>query len=142
MLKAWSVERLLLEFDPRDAELLLRERHSLAAAGIEIETFGGNTLQVRSLPAGLETHDPRAFLSAVLDELLHDPAGGGRFARERIARTLAARAAAGVTARLDEAAPLLARLFACDLPYCTADGRPTLTEFSIGELEKRFGIRR
>lgn len=133
---------VLLEFDPRDAELLMRERHSLAAAGIEIETFGGNTLQVRSLPAGLETQDPRAFLSAVLDELLHDPAGGARFARERIARTLAARAAAGVTARLDEAAPLLARLFACDLPYCTADGRPTLTEFSIGELEKRFGIRR
>jgi hypothetical protein len=26
------------------------------------------------------------------------------------------------------------------LPYCTADGRPTLTEFGLRELERRFGI--
>jgi DNA mismatch repair protein MutL len=133
---------ILLEFDPRDADYLVRERYSLAAAGIDLESFGGNTVQIRSLPSGLETTDPRAFLSGVLDELLHDPAAGARFTRERIARTLAARAAAGITPRLAEALPLLGRLFACSLPFCTADGRPTLTEYSISELEKRFGIRR
>jgi DNA mismatch repair protein MutL len=133
---------ILLEFDPRDADCLVRERQSLAAAGIDLESFGGNTVQIRSLPSGLETTDPRAFLSGVLDELLHDPAAGARFTRERIARTLAARAAASITPRLAEALPLLGRLFACSLPFCTADGRPTLTEYSISEVEKRFGIRR
>jgi DNA mismatch repair protein MutL len=41
---------------------------------------------------------------------------------------------------LVEARSLLTELFACDLPYCTADGRPTLTEYGVRELERRFGI--
>jgi len=93
------------------------------------------------LPACLGIADPRPFLAGLLDELLHDPAAGAaRFAFERLARLLAKRAAALVVPRLVEARPLLAELFACELPYCTADGRPTLTEFGLRELERRFGM--
>lgn len=130
---------VLLEFDPRDVDLLLRERTNLSEAGIEIESFGGNTLQIRSLPADLGVGDPRGFLSGVLDEILHDPSSGARFARDRLARTLAKRAVVGTEARLPEARALLEELFQCELPYCAADGRPTLTEFGMRELEKRFG---
>jgi DNA mismatch repair protein MutL len=72
--------------------------------------------------------------------MLHDPAAGGRFAIERLARLMARRAAAASEPRLAEARPLLEELFTCELPYCTADGRPTLTEFGMRELERRFGI--
>jgi DNA mismatch repair protein MutL len=133
---------VLLELDPRDLDLLLRERISLADAGIEVEAFGGNTVQVRTLPGCLDIDDPRPFLGEMLDELLHEPVSGARFAIERLARMLAKRAAALVQPRLIEARPLLVELFACDLPYCTADGRPTLTEFGMRELERRFGIQR
>ena len=131
---------VLLELDPRDLELVLRERSALEDAGIEVEAFGGNTLQIRSLPACLAVEDPRAFLGALMDELLHDPAPGARFALDRLARMLAKKAAALVLPRLAETQPLLAELFACELPYCAADGRPTLTEFSMKELDRRFGI--
>ncbi len=131
---------VLLELDPRDLDLLLRERLTLAEAGIEVEAFGGNTVQIRTLPARLGIADPRSFLGEVLDELLHDPVSGARFALDRLARVLAKRAAVLAEARLVEARPLLTELFACDLPYCTADGRPTLTEFGLRELERRFGI--
>ena len=131
---------VLLELDPRDLDVLMRERIALAEAGIELESFGGNTVQIRALPACLGIGDPRGFIGGLLDELLHDPATGARFAFDRVARTLARRAASLVEVRLNEAEPLLAELFACDLPYCTADGRPTLTEFGMRELEKRFGI--
>jgi DNA mismatch repair protein MutL len=131
---------VLLEFDPRDADLLLRERLALAAAGIELESFGGNTIQVRSLPEALGVSDPRTFLGGLLDELLHDPASGARFAFERLARTLARRAAQASECRLVEARPLLESLFRCELPYCAADGRPTLTQFGMAEIERRFGI--
>jgi len=132
---------VLLDMDPRDLDLLLRERAALAEAGIELEPFGGNTIQIRALPACLGIDDPRPFLGGVMDELLHDPvAGAARFTIERVARLLAKRAAALVEPRLAEARPLLAELFACELPYCTADGRPTLTEFGLRELERRFGI--
>lgn len=131
---------VLLELDPRDLELVLRERSALEDAGIEVEAFGGNTLQIRSLPACLAVEDPRAFLGALMDELLHDSAPGARFALDRLARMLAKKAAALVLPRLAETQPLLAELFACELPYCAADGRPTLTEFSMKELDRRFGI--
>lgn len=131
---------VLLELDPRDLDLVLRERMALQEAGIEVEAFGGNTLQVRSLPAFLTVDDPRPFLGALMDELLHDSAPGARFAVDRLARVLARRASSLVVPRLAETQPLLVDLFACDLPYCAADGRPTLTEFSMRELDRRFGI--
>ena len=130
---------VLLDLDPRDVELVLRERLALMEAGIEVEAFGGNTLQIRSFPAILPVDEPREFLGALLDELLHDPAPGARFAIDRLARTLAKRASALALPRLSETRPLLAELFSCQLPYCASDGRPTLTEFSIKELERRFG---
>ena len=129
----------LIELDPRDHELLVRERLTLASSGIEVEPFGGNTLQVRSLPACLGVADPRLFISALIDELLHEAVPNGRFAFERVARLLARRAAIGQSIRMIETPALLEALFSCELPYCAPDGRPTLTEFSIRELERRFG---
>jgi DNA mismatch repair protein MutL len=131
---------VLLELDPRDLDLLLRERIALTDAGIEVEPFGGNTVQIRTLPACLGIENPRPFLGELLDELLHEPVSGARFAFERLAKVLAKRAANLVLPRLAEARPLLVELFSCDLPYCAADGRPTLTEFGMRELERRFGI--
>ena len=131
---------VLLELDPRDLDLVLRERMALQEAGIEVEAFGGNTLQVRSLPAFLSIEDPRSFLGALMDELLHDSTPGARFAVDRLAKVLAKKASALVTPRFAETQRLLAELFLCELPYCAADGRPTLTEFSMKELERRFGI--
>ena len=130
---------VLLELDPRDLDLVLRERMALQDAGIEVEAFGGNTLQICSIPACLPVADPRFFLGALMDELLHDSAPGARFAFDRLARVLAKKAASLVIPKLGETVPLLAELFTCELPYCAADGRPTLTEFSMKELERRFG---
>ena len=131
---------VLLEMDPRDLDLVLRECMALAEAGLEVEAFGGNTLQVRCLPACLPIDDPRPFLGALMDELLHESAPGARFAFERLARLLAKRAAGLVSPKLAECERLLTELFACELPYCTPDGRPTLTEFGMKELARRFGM--
>ncbi len=131
---------VLLELDPRDLDLVLRERMALGEAGIEVAAFGGNTLQVTSFPACLPVEDPRAFLGALMDELLHDSSPGARFAIDRLARVLAKRASALVIPKLAETRLLLEELFACELPYCAADGRPTLTEFGMRELDRRFGI--
>jgi len=131
---------ILLELDPRDLELLLREKSALHHAGIEIEPFGGNTIQVRSLPATLHPEDPRALITALIDELLHQSASGPKFAFERCAKIIARRSAANVLPRLAEARALLDQLFLCHLPYCTPDGRPTLSLFSLRELDRRFGV--
>jgi DNA mismatch repair protein MutL len=133
---------LLFELDPRDLDLLLRERMALLDAGIEIEAFGGNTLQVRSLPEGLPLGDPHGFIDELLEELLHGPAATARFTFDRVSKAIAMKAAQRVTPRLTEAAALLEELFHCDLPYCGADGRPTLTEYNRKDIDRRFGVGR
>jgi DNA mismatch repair protein MutL len=129
---------VLIDLDPRDLDMILREKGNLAEAGIEVEGFGGNTLRVTALPASIPINQPLQFIGELLDELLHESVPGKRFAFERMARLLARKAALPVSASLSEAKPLLDELFHCELPYCAADGRPTLSEIGMKELTRRF----
>ncbi|MGJ8632901.1 MAG: DNA mismatch repair endonuclease MutL [Luteolibacter sp.] len=133
---------ILVELDARDVDLLLREKMALMEAGLELEDFGGNTLQIRSLPACIALEDPAGFLDDMLEELLHGPVAAGKFAFEKLARIIAKQAASRIRPRLSETVALLEDLFHCDLPYCAADGRPTLTEYSRKDIDRRFGVGR
>ena len=63
---------------------------------------------------------------------------GSRLAFDHLAKLLARRAALAESPRPQEALRVLEVLFRCELPYCAPDGRPTLSEFSLRELERRF----
>lgn len=131
---------LLIELDPRDRDLILRAHDSMLQAGIELGDFGGGTIQVRSLPAFLHLHDPRSFVHDVIDGVV-TASHNSLMPFDKLARLIAKHA--GLQQKIDESSiPLLLdELFQCDLPYCAADGRPTLSEFSLREIEKRFGYR-
>lgn len=132
---------LLIDLDPREMDVVLRNQESFATAGLELGDFGGGTLQVRSLPAFLHLTDPRAFVHEVIDDLIAGGAGGAKLAYDKLARALAKRAGWQEKISAGNTMELLDQLFTCDLPYCAADGRPTLSEFSLRELERRFGNR-
>lgn len=129
---------VLLEPGPRECDLALRHREEFARAGIELEAFGTGTLRVGSLPDFLRVGDARAFLTGLIDELASGQIPGARLGFEALARQLARRAALAEAPRPQEAMKLLEILFDCELPYCAPDGRPTLTEYSLRELERRF----
>ncbi len=129
---------VLIEPGPRECELALRHRADFATAGIELEDFGSGTLRVGSLPDFLRIPDPRGFVTGLIDELAAGQSPGARAAFELLAKLLARRAAIAEAPRPQEAMKLLAVLFDCELPYCAPDGRPTLSEFSMRELERRF----
>ncbi|MFM2170703.1 MAG: mismatch repair endonuclease MutL [Verrucomicrobiota bacterium] len=132
---------LLIELDPREVDVAMRNRDRFGTAGLELGEFGGGTLQVRSLPAFLQLADPRAFVHDVLDDLIAGGMAGPNLAYDKLARLLAKRAGLQESITENSIPPLLEELFTCDLPYCAADGRPTLTEFSLRELDRRFGYR-
>jgi DNA mismatch repair protein MutL len=132
---------LLIELDPREMDVVMRNQESFATAGLELGDFGGGTLQVRSLPVFLRVSDPRGFVHEVVDDLIAGGAGGARIAFDKLARAIAKRCGWQQVIHSESAQELLEELFTCDLPYCAADGRPTLTEFSLRELERRFGNR-
>ena len=129
---------LLIEPGPRECELALRHRDGFALAGIELEDFGGGTLRIGTLPDFLRLPDVRAFVTGLIDDLADGHAPGARFAFEILAKALARRAAQMEAIRPQEALRVLELLFQCELPYCAPDGRPTLSEFSMRELERRF----
>jgi DNA mismatch repair protein MutL len=130
---------VLLEPGPRECDLALRHREEFARAGIELEAFGSGTLRVGSLPDFLRLADARGFLTGLIDDLAAGHTPGTRFGFEAFARQLARRAALAESPRPQEAMKLLEILFECELPYCAPDGRPTLTEYSMRDLERRFG---
>lgn len=129
---------VLLEPGPRECELALRHRDEFAKAGIELEDFGSGTLRIGALPDFLNLADARAFLTGLIDELAAGQLPGSRLAFDHLAKLLARRAALTESPRPHEALRVLEVLFRCDLPYCAPDGRPTLSEFSLRELERRF----
>jgi DNA mismatch repair protein MutL len=130
----------LIELDARDLDVVLTNMENFTEAGISIEPFGGSTLQVRSMPAVLSAKDPRAFITTLIDELVETVGAkrGKHLAFEIFAEKLAKRAAWNEVCKLSGAEHLLAQLFKCDLPYCAPDGRPTLIQISLKELERKF----
>jgi len=132
---------VLVELDPREADVVERNLEGLAEAGLEIEPFGGRTFQVTSVPVFLSSGDPQSFLHELVERLIEGAGGAIRHvAGDQLARALARQAGVGEPARADRAERLLRELFACELPYCAADGRPTLLELSLGELERKFQV--
>lgn len=131
----------LLELEALDAELVIRHATHFADAGMAVEAFGGNTIKVSSLPAFLKVSDVRGFLLELVDEL-HETVGARRgkaVAFEAFAAGVARRIGKREPCRIDHADGLLSAMFACDLPYCTPDGRPTLIHISLNELDRKFG---
>jgi DNA mismatch repair protein MutL len=131
----------ILELDAVDADLVLRHAEHFAEAGMVVEDFGGSTVKVSSLPAFLELSDVHGFLLELVDEL-HATVGtrrGKALAFESFAAGVAKRIGRNEPCRRDHAEALLKAMFACDLPYCTPDGRPTLIHISLNELDRKFG---
>lgn len=129
---------ILLELDARDADVVLRNSDNFAEAGMTISAFGGSTVQVSSLPAFLQEDGARHLLMSLVDELSE----GGKKARALAWEVFASRLSklAGVREKYEsvQSERLLKALLACDLPYATSDGRPTLIQLSLQELERKF----
>jgi DNA mismatch repair protein MutL len=76
----------------------------------------------------------------MIDELIDTQGArrGKQMAFESFAETLSNRISKYESCDLRGVENLLDEMFACDLPYCTPDGRPTLIQISMKELEKKF----
>ncbi len=109
--------------------------------GFYAEPFGGRSLRVLSVPAGVE--GPRA--QALLEEILEvSEAGDRRLSAQtlalRIAATIACHAAIKVNMALppEKMAWLLTALAATRHPMTCPHGRPVLLRYSLREIEQAF----
>ncbi len=110
----------------------------LDRVGFTVRPFGGNTVTIEAVPPSVEgSGREEEFLIGLLDDLA---AGGGGTVGERLAASLACRAAVKFGFRLDpeERRALVDRLFACERPQVCPHGRPTHLVLTIDELDRRF----
>ncbi|MCB0763768.1 MAG: DNA mismatch repair endonuclease MutL [Flavobacteriales bacterium] len=129
-----------VELNAPDLALVEEVLPELRNMGLDIELFGGRTVQVNGMPAEAAEEDPTRLLEDLLQQL-KDQKGGLRNERHHALATGMARSTAireGKVLSTLEMHDLIDRLFACGMPYSTPAGRPTLITYGLEELDERF----
>ena len=128
-------------FTPADFAVLRELSEPLHALGFRFVEFGPNTIAVEAVPAGMPPQAEKELLESLIEQF-RSAAGPLRLDhREALARALARRVAAGTAAaRLPDAElnALADRLFACQVPGYTPDGRKTLVLLDGSQLADFF----
>jgi DNA mismatch repair protein MutL len=134
---------LTLELTPAEAEALDAHRDALTRLGYELGEFGGQTILVHAVPSPHPRFDAERCLRESLAALTGDRMAAGHARHQRLAATVACKAAikAGDALAPEEMQALFRALRACVLPAHDVHGRSTIVQFSWDELERRFGRR-
>jgi len=132
---------LTLHLGPAEADAFDEHRDLLARLGFEVEGFGGHTLAVHAVPTPHPRFDAERCLRDTLATLGGDRAGSVAARHERLAMTVACKAAvkAGDALSVAEMQALFLALGETTLPAHDVHGRSTIVQLSWTELERRFG---
>jgi DNA mismatch repair protein MutL len=134
---------LTLHLGPAESDAFEAHRDLLERLGFEIEGFGGHTLIVRSVPLPHPRFDAERCLRDTLTTLTGDRHVGTTSRHERLAATVACKAAikAGDLLSPAEMRALFISLRDTTLPAHDVHGRATIVQLSWDEIERRFGRR-
>jgi DNA mismatch repair protein MutL len=134
---------LTLHLSAAAADAFDTHRPLFARLGFEAEAFGGNTVVVHAVPSPHARFDAERCLRETLDALTGDRQPGSAARHERLAATVACKAAikAGEELSLAEMRALYAALARTTLPAHDVHGRSTVVRLQWDEIERRFGRR-
>jgi DNA mismatch repair protein MutL len=132
---------LTLHLSPAEADAFEAHRDAFVALGFGIEGFGGQTLVVQSVPMPHQRFDAERALRETLASLAGDRIASTAARHERLAMTVACKAAvkAGDALSVSEMRALFADLARTTLPAHDVHGRATIVQLSWDELDRRFG---
>lgn len=134
---------LTLHLSAAEADAFEENRESLKLLGFEMEGFGGNTLLVNSVPMPHPRFDAERCLRDTLAALTGDRAPSDAKRHERLAATVACKAAikGGDILSQGEMRALYIALARTTLPAHDVHGRATIVRLSWDEIDRRFGRR-
>lgn len=135
----------VLEMRPHERAILEEYCDALEAIGFSLAPFGGDSYQVRSMPAYFHSGEVISLLREFVDRKQDNDLGS--LAENRRAE-IAARVAckmksikAGETIRPEEMEALVRSLLACSSPFTCPHGRPTMIRLTAQELDRQFDRR-
>ncbi|KRP36172.1 MAG: hypothetical protein ABS34_08525 [Opitutaceae bacterium BACL24 MAG-120322-bin51] len=139
-------QRLLIphpiEFEPLASAALKSQLKQLNAQGFQVEEFGRNFYRIEAVPTWLSPEQAESFIRDLVD--LIRQRGGMRKPSALDSEAIARLAVEGSYRRsdslTDQAVEQLAKdLLTCDTPHTSPFGKPTFSEVSWNEWERRFG---
>jgi DNA mismatch repair protein MutL len=140
-----AAQRLLVpesvELGYREAGVLEKIIPDLAALGLDIEPFGGNTFLIKSVPSLLAEREVKPLLVEIVEKIVEIGTSSGLAELLAECRMLmACHGAIRANQALSEAQinGLLAQLDECTNPSHCPHGRPTWIRWDIQKLEKSF----
>jgi DNA mismatch repair protein MutL len=130
-----------IDLAPSEAAAALEHREILAQLGMEVESFGGETLLIATYPAMLANLPPGEVLRSLVEQLLHEgKRPESRDVLDELLHMIACKAAVKYGDRLtpQEIDALLERRdLAQDHHHCP-HGRPTALVFTREQLDRQF----
>ena len=134
---------LTLHLTPAEADAFDANRALLGRLGFEAESFGGASVLVQATPNPHPRFDAERCLRESLQALTGDREASAHTQHERLAATVACKAAikAGDALAAGEMRELYLALARTTLPAHDVHGRATIVHLSWDELERRFGRR-
>ena len=142
---AVDVQALLIpetvELPARDAARVRRNLDLFREMGFGLSEFGGNSFVIDALPACFDGTPTDVLTTDMARSLEEAGSRGGRHGKEEAVAQAACQAAVGTRQRLrlDEIEKLVMDLAACEMPYTSPRGRPTLIFTSLSEMHRKFG---
>jgi DNA mismatch repair protein MutL len=130
----------IVSFTSAQATVLPVLLDDLAYIGFDLSDLGNNAYSVNGIPAGMECSGVVDILQEMTDKVLETGCEVKEEITETLALTLAKKTAIpyGKALSEEEAAELIAGLFASSSPNYTPDGKPVIVVFPEDELQKRF----
>jgi DNA mismatch repair protein MutL len=131
-----------IELEPLAAEALKQHLNLLNDQGFAIEEFGRNFYRIEAVPTWLDASEAESFIRDTIDLIRQR---GSSVRREQLLWDALARLAAEGSYqqndRIDPAAAqrLAEDLMQCEVPHTSPSGKPTYSEITWSEWDRRFG---
>ena len=128
-------------FTPQDFAVLREVEEDLRNLGFRFTGFGKHTIAVEGIPADVPARDEKELLEGLIEQFRTHAGPVKLDRREQMARALARRVAttaAGPRLSDTEMNTLVDKLFACQVPGYTPDGRRTLVLLELSQLQEFF----
>ncbi len=129
-----------IELNPGDFALLEEIKPSLSALGVEVSELGGCTIAINGLPANINVTNSRELVDFFIQAFKENENLADWDLQQRVAISLANASAIPFSKSLSqfEMQELIDKLFACENPNFSPNGKPIISIIAMEELEKRF----
>jgi DNA mismatch repair protein MutL len=130
----------VLELGAADFETLKDIIPDIRSLGFDLQEFGQNTFVIHGTPADIPAGDEKRMIEKLLEQFKNNQSRLTVDKRDNIIRALARSNAVRNGNRLDrkEMKQLVDELFACEKPFLGIDGKPTVVQLGLDEIDALF----